>query len=160
MQFDQLTSLLETNFPKAVLGFNAESNPGTIQIEASQLMNVCEYLHSNEQTYFDSLSNLSGIDNGQEESTMEVMYNLYSIPFDIHLMVQVKLDRNSPQVASVANIWRAADWHEREAYDLLGIRFLDHPDLRRILLPEDWEGHPLRKDYEEQEIYHEVKVKY
>ncbi|MEM6735999.1 MAG: NADH-quinone oxidoreductase subunit C, partial [Bacteroidota bacterium] len=61
---------------------------------------------------------------------------------------------------SVSGIWRGANWHEREVYDLLGIKFKNHPDLRRILLPEDWEGYPLRKDYQEQELYHEIKVKY
>ena len=89
-----------------------------------------------------------------------MLYHLYSIPHDIHLALKVELDRTKPEVDSVTEIWKTADWHEREAYDLLGIHFKNHPDLRRILLPDDWEGHPLRKDYVEQEKYHEIKVKY
>ena len=65
-----------------------------------------------------------------------------------------------PQVPSLVKIWKTADWHEREVYDLVGVNFKGHPDLRRILLPEDWEGHPLRKDYQEQEKYNGIKVKY
>ena len=91
---------------------------------------------------------------------MEVIYHLYSIPYDLHLALSVELSRKQPTVDSVTAIWRGANWHEREAYDLLGIQFNNHPDLRRILLPEDWDGFPLRKDYQEQENYHDIKVKY
>jgi NADH-quinone oxidoreductase subunit C len=69
------------------------------------------------------------------------------------------LDREKPSIASVSSVWRTADWHEREAFDFYGIQFEGHPDLRRILLPEDWEGHPLRKDYVEQMKYHGIQVK-
>ena len=80
-------------------------------------------------------------------------------------MLKVEVARNTeegklPQVPSVSSIWKTADWHEREAFDLVGIEFTNHPDLRRILLPSDWEGYPLRKDYKEQEEYHGIKVKY
>jgi NADH-quinone oxidoreductase subunit C len=75
-------------------------------------------------------------------------------------MVKVDLDRARPIVPSVYSIWKAADWHEREAFDLLGIQFEGHPDLRRLLMPADWEGHPLRKDYQEQNYYRGIKVKY
>ena len=121
---------------------------------------MCDLLLSNDQTYFDSLSCLTGIDNGEEEGTMEVVYHLYSIPYDLHLTLSVEVDRKEPSVDSVTDIWGGANWHEREAFDLLGIQFNHHPDLRRILLPNDWEGFPLRKDYSEQETYHDIKVKY
>jgi NADH-quinone oxidoreductase subunit C len=96
---------------------------------------------------------------------MEVIYNLYSIPFEHSLMLKIIFPRNKedeplPVVPSVSAIWRTADWHEREAFDLVGISFSNHPDLRRILLPEDWVGYPLRKDYEAQEYYHGIQVKY
>jgi NADH-quinone oxidoreductase subunit C len=91
---------------------------------------------------------------------MEVIYTLYSIPNHFTLHLRVVLDRTLPSVSSVSSIWRTADWHEREAFDLLGIQFSGHSDLRRILLPEDWEGHPLRKDYVEQSKYHGIQVKY
>jgi NADH-quinone oxidoreductase subunit C len=91
---------------------------------------------------------------------MEVIYTLYSIPNHITLHLRVILDRSSPVISSVSSVWRTADWHEREAFDFFGIEFANHPDLRRILLPEDWEGHPLRKDYVEQSKYHGIQVKY
>jgi NADH-quinone oxidoreductase subunit C len=76
------------------------------------------------------------------------------------LHLRVVLDREKPEVPSLSGIWKTADWHEREAYDFFGIQFTGHPNLTRILLPADWEGHPLRKDYVEQERYHGIKVKY
>jgi len=160
MEFEAIKSLLEEVFPNTVVEEDTNARPQTLTIDAKQIEKVCDFLHSSEKTYFDFLSCLTGIDNGAEQNTMEVVYHLYSIPFDHHLALKVILDRANPVVGSVTRIWRTADWHEREAYDLLGIYFEGHPDLRRILLPEDWEGHPLRKDYEEQEMYHEVKVKY
>ena len=160
MQFEGIKSLIEAELPGAVHGEDEASSPRALLIQKDQIVDVCKLLHVNEKTYFDSLSCLTGLDNGEEKNTMEVIYNLYSIPYDLRLALKVELDRSNPVIDSVTEIWKTADWHEREAYDLLGIKFNGHPDLRRILLPDDWEGHPLRKDYVEQEKYHEVKVKY
>ncbi|MEM7297855.1 MAG: NADH-quinone oxidoreductase subunit C [Bacteroidota bacterium] len=160
MQFEEIKSSIEGSFPDAIVGEVVDSTPPTLKIRPNQIVSVCEHLHSNDKTYFDSLSCLTGIDNGSEKNTLEVVYNLYSIPYDLDLSLSVELERDNPQVDSVSSVWRGANWHEREAYDLLGIKFKNHPDLRRILLPEDWEGYPLRKDYEEPETYHKVKVKY
>lgn len=137
-----------------------KSSPKAIVIPAEDLVKVCTELHQNPDTYFDMLSCLAGIDNGIQANSLEVIYNLYSIPFNIHLMVRVMLPRENPVIDSVTSIWRTADWHEREAFDMLGIKFTGHPDLRRILLPADWEGFPLRKDYHHQEYYCNVKVEY
>ena len=122
-------------------------------------------LYEHEKTYFDHLACLTAIDNGPTLNTLEVIYNLYSIPYNLPLMLKVEVQRNKaaeplPEIPSVSHIWASANWHEREAYDLMGIRFKNHPDLRRILLPADWEGHPLRKDYKLQERYHGVSVAY
>lgn len=134
-------------------------------LQTECLAEVCLELHNNPQTYFDFLSCLTGIDNGPEAGTMEVVYNLYSIPYDHHLMLKVIVARNTenqtiPSVPTVSHIWRTADWHEREVFDLLGIYFTNHPDMRRILCAADWEGHPLRKDYKLQDYYHGIKVPY
>lgn len=91
---------------------------------------------------------------------MELVYNLYSIPYNHHIAIKVALDRNAPSVRTLSDIWRTANWHEREAFDLFGINFTDHPDLRRILLPADWEGFPLRKDYQHQDRYRNIKLNY
>lgn len=136
------------------------TSPKTVVVSPSQIATVCSTLQAEPSCYFDMLSCLTGIDNGTDAGTMEVVYNLYSIPFDSHLMLRVVLPRDNPEVPSVAGVYKTADWHEREAYDLFGIRFTGHPDLRRILLPADWEGYPLRKDYKHQEYYRGVRVEY
>ncbi|MGB5929519.1 MAG: NADH-quinone oxidoreductase subunit C, partial [Cyclobacteriaceae bacterium] len=120
-------------------------------------------LYRHPDTYFDFLSCLTGLDNGPGQPA-EVIYHLYSIPFNQKIVLRTELpkpqDGSLPAVPTVSHIWKTALWHEREAYDLVGIAFTGHPDLRRILLPADWEGHPLRKDYDEQAYYHGIKVAY
>jgi NADH-quinone oxidoreductase subunit C len=106
------------------------------------------------------LSCLTGIDNGPEAATMEVVYNLYSIPFNHHVALKVILPRENPVVDSVIDIWKTANWHERELFDMYGITVNGHPDMRRILMPADWEGYPLRKDYRQQEYYRDIKIEY
>ncbi|WP_044171888.1 NADH-quinone oxidoreductase subunit C [Flectobacillus major] len=137
----------------------------SITVPVAQIADICQILYQHEDCYFDMLSCLTAIDNGEAKNTMEVIYNLYSIPYEHKIMLKVVFDRAlpneaPPQVPTVSHIWKTADWHEREAFDLMGIQFSNHPDLRRILLPEDWEGHPLRKDYQAQEYYHGIQVKY
>jgi NADH-quinone oxidoreductase subunit C len=157
MDLASIKDLLQTQFK-----FEAEweEQMGRLTLPAEQILPVCEFLWKNPATYFDSLSCLTAIDQGPEAGKMEVIYTLYSIPNHLTLHLRVILDRSTPTISSVSSIWRTADWHEREAFDLLGIQFSGHPDLRRILLPEDWEGHPLRKDYVEQSKYHGIQVKY
>jgi NADH-quinone oxidoreductase subunit C len=136
-----------------------------LTIKKEMIHEACLELYNNEKTYFDFLSCLTGLDNGLAIGTMEVIYHLYSIPFNHHIILKVELIRNKeeeslPSIATVSNIWRSANWHEREIFDMYGITFEGHPDLRRILLPSDWEGYPLRKDYKHQEYYHGIKVEY
>ncbi|MCR8978250.1 NADH-quinone oxidoreductase subunit C [Brevibacillus laterosporus] len=94
---------------------------------------------------FDYLSNLHGVD---YEDRMEVYYHLYSYAHHQSLAIKVKTTREASSVASVVDVWPGADWNERETYDLLGIHFVGHPNLVRIMMPDEWVGHPLRKDYE------------
>jgi NADH-quinone oxidoreductase subunit C len=146
-----------------ILSIDENSTPPSLEVPTEKIDLICQELHQNQNCYFDFLSCITGIDNGPEAGTMEVIYNLYSIPFDLKLMLKIKLIRNAdgeelPSVPTVSHIWKTADWHEREIYDLVGIKFTGHPDLRRILLPADWEGHPLRRDYKNLEIYHGIKV--
>lgn len=160
MTFSEIKSLIEEQLPNAILGEDLAATPKALLINSEMILEVCELLHTNEKTYFDQLSCLTGLDNGPESGTMEVVYNLNSIPKNLQLMLKCELKRSSPEINSVTSIWRTANWHEREAYDLVGIKFNNHPDLRRILLPTDWEGHPLQKDYTEQEKYHGITVAY
>lgn len=136
------------------------TTPQTISINSLTLVEVCDFLYKNPSTYFDQLSCITGIDNGPQANTMEVIYHLYSIPFNQSLAIKVVLPREHAAIESISAIWKSADWLEREVYDMFGIHFNNHPDLRRILMPADWEGHPLRKDYQHQEEYRDIKVKY
>ncbi len=138
----------------------AHSTPFGLIIKAESLLSVCEMLHKNPTTYFDMLSCVTGIDNGIEAGTMEVIYHLYSIPLNQSLALKVILPHENPEVGSVVSIWKSANWLEREVFDMFGINFKNHPDLRRILMPADWKGYPLRKDYLHEEYYRNIKIEY
>lgn len=166
MTFPELKSLLTGHFgEEIVLKAEETAVQPALVVPTGRIAEVCAFLHEHEATYFDFLSCLTALDNGPAKGTMEVIYHLYSIPYEHHLVLKVGVPRNAegeslPEVPSVSGVWRTADWHEREAYDLVGIRFAGHPDLRRILCAADWVGHPLRKDYRQQETYHGIKVAY
>jgi NADH-quinone oxidoreductase subunit C len=117
----------------------------TIVVPKEKWLEVARLLKEEDSLAFDYLQNLSGVD---YETHMEVVYHLYSFRHRHSLCVRVKTERDEARVDSVTSVWLGADWNEREVYDLLGIRFDGHPYLKRIFLPEHWEGHPLRKDYE------------
>ena len=158
--FDQILLLAKSSCAHGDCMVEENATPKGIKIDRGDLMSVMISLLNDPIAYFDMLSCVTGVDNGPEANTIDIVYNLYSIPLDHHLMVRVTLPRDKPEVQSVCSIWRTANWHEREIFDLFGVQFLNHPDLRRILLPADWEGHPLRKDYKHQDYYRNVKVAY
>jgi NADH-quinone oxidoreductase subunit C len=118
---------------------------------------VAKYLRDDEEMQFDFLSCLSGLD---LKGKFAVTYHLASTTKKHKIVLRVELPGENPAVQSVETIWKTANWHEREAFDMFGINFVDHPDLRRILMPYDWEGHPLRKDYQVPEFYNGMKVPY
>lgn len=157
MDLQEIKALLENELKRSV---ELNEKSGQLTLSTQDLVAVCDFLWRNPTTYFDSLSCVTAIDLGVDSGQMEVIYTLYSIPFHVTLHLRVVLDREKPEVPSLSGIWKTADWHEREAFDFFGIQFIGHPNLTRILLPADWEGHPLRKDYVEQERYHGIKVKY
>jgi NADH-quinone oxidoreductase subunit C len=117
----------------------------TLFISKDRWLEAARLLKEHEELAFDYLQNLAGVD---YEEHMEVVFHLFSMRHRHAVGVRVKTERADPEVPSVTCVWAGADWNEREVYDLLGIRFTGHPDLRRILMPDDWVGHPLRKDYE------------
>ena len=139
--------------------------PPAIHVPSFYIEKACQILYTHKKTYFDYLACITALDNGLKDNTLELIYNLYSIPYNRPLMLKVLVTREKPgeqlpEVPSVSHIWRSANWHEREVYDLMGIAFINHPDLRRILLPADWKGYPLRKDYTLQERYHGIETTY
>lgn len=155
---DELQSLIREIVPAAEAIPN--STPAGMIIPADKLVSLCVELHRNPTAYFDMLTCVTGVDNGAEAGTMEIIYHLYSVPFNHSLALKVIAPRSNPEVESVVPVWKSANWLEREVYDMFGIVFKNHPDLRRILLPSDWNGYPLRKDYQHEEYYHGVKIKY
>ena len=115
-----------------------------IQVKPELLVETAAYLKINEDTRFDVLFSVSGVD---RPDCFEVVYHMFSTIFSKKLVLKAVLNKNNPEIESLSGIYSAANWHERETYDLFGIKFLNHPNLERILLPNDWKGHPLRKDY-------------
>ena len=134
------------------------ASPFTIAIKPVQLLSVAQALHRHSSVYFDMLTCVTGVDNGPQVNTIEVIYHLYSIPFNLSMALKVMLPRDAAAVESVTSIWKSANWMEREVFDMYGVNFVNHPDLRRILMPADWEGYPLRKDYQQQESYRDITV--
>lgn len=120
----------------------------TIVVPREHIVEACSFLKTAPGLDFDLLSDLCGFDRGpEEEPRFEVNYHLFSTTRYHRLRLKVVLNEEDPRVATVTGVWRTANWHERETYDLFGVIFDGHPDLRRILLPEDWQGHALRKDF-------------
>jgi NADH-quinone oxidoreductase subunit C len=127
-----------------VLEFRGEI---TVVVPREHLLRVAEYLATEPSLRFSFLSDITPVDRFPIEPRFEVNYHLVSLDRRERLRLKVKLTGSDPIVHSVTGVWPTANWHERESYDLFGIRFEGHPDLRRILMPDDWEGYPLRKDY-------------
>jgi NADH-quinone oxidoreductase subunit C len=119
----------------------------TLVLHRKYLLNVVEYLRADPALRFSFLSDITTVDRFPLEPRFEVNYHLLSFDLLKRLRLKVRLAGNDPVIPSVIPVWPTANWHERENFDLFGIRFEGHPDLTRILLPDDWEGYPLRKDY-------------
>lgn len=155
---ENLADLLNQPEADTFISYQTNVTQPYLTVPADRLVDVCQLLRTDNRFFFDLLACVTAIDNGPEANTIEVIYNLTSIPYERNLGLRVTVPRANPVVPSVAHIWRTADWHEREAFDLVGVVFANHPDLRRILLPTDWVGHPLRRDYQEMTEYHGIKT--
>jgi NADH-quinone oxidoreductase subunit C len=117
----------------------------TLEIAAGKIVSVCGFLKYDQG--FIRLSTVTGVDRYPAEPRFEVVYHLHCIDRNERLRLKCRLSGADPVIESVTSVWRAANWYERETFDLFGIRFLNHPNLTRIMMPPDWDGHPLRKDY-------------
>ncbi|HXH74773.1 MAG TPA: NADH-quinone oxidoreductase subunit C [Bacteriovoracaceae bacterium] len=158
---NQLADLLNKNVPGARAVVNQAPDAKTdssITIEASTILKAAEWLRSNKEMPYNSLHVISGVDYVEY---MEVCYMLthYDVNDPREFILKIKVtDRVAPAVDSIVKVWAAANFQEREVYDMFGIKFNGHPDLRRILCPDDWEGFPLRKDYIAQKYYNGIEV--
>lgn len=125
------------------------------QVAPWEIEHVSEFLRDDKDLAFDYLECITGVDY-PDDKQIRVVYHVYSYTKKHRVVIKVLLDREDPAMPTLVNVWSTANWQERECFDLLGVLFEGHPDLRRLLLPDDWEGHPLRKDYEEKEEYHGI----
>ena len=126
-----------------------------IKVESSAVFDICHSLRDDEGLEFDYMMSLSATDLAEQ---LGVVYHLYAMKYRHKIVIKTEVPKDNPLVPSVERLWRTADWHEREAFDLIGVVFEGHHNMIRILLPYDWEGHPLRKDYQAPETYHGMKV--
>jgi NADH-quinone oxidoreductase subunit C len=133
--------------PEAVAGVSSFCGELTVVIYREHLRPLAEYLISDPDLAFTYLSDVTGVDRFPIEPRFELNYHLLSLTKRLTVRLRVRLPGDDPATESVVSVWPTANWHEREIFDLFGIRFEGHPNLRRMLLPDDWEGYPLRKDY-------------
>ena len=151
---------LVARFGEEIAGANLEAVSPFAVVAADQIVAVAAFCKDEPDLAFDNLMCLSGVDYPKETPPrMEVVYHLLSYKHGHTFALKVHLPRESPAVATVEGIWGVASWHEREAYDMFGIAFIGHSDLRRILLPDDWIGFPLRKDWQDPDFYNGMRVK-
>ena len=174
MKPEEFLDRLKQKFGERVRGANFEALDPWVEASPEGVVEVCRYLRDEPDLRFNFLNSITVVDYFEPdpkkaaktgwEPHLEVVYHLWSLPNKVSLVVKVMLPRwkddkagELPEVPTVSGVWSTADWHEREAYDLSGVRFTGHPNLRRILCPEDWVGHPLRKDYEMPLEYHGIR---
>ena len=129
----------------AVTGGNYDHGELTLEIAPHKIVSVCGFLKYDQK--FVRASTVTAVDRYPAEPRFEVVYHLHSIEHNSRVRLKCRLGGVDPVIESVTTVWRGANWYEREVFDLFGIRFVQHPNLRRIMMPDDWEGHPLRKDY-------------
>lgn len=149
---------LQDQYAAAVTSFAADALDPFMLVKPDSIVEMCRFLHDDPDLAFDCLTNMSGVD-FLKEDYIQVVLHLYSYTHRHAIVIKVNVSREEPSMPSVEAIWKAANWLEREIYDLLGVVFTGHSDLRRLLMPEDWIGHPLRKDFVEPEEYHGISTR-
>lgn len=151
----QIIDMLKARFTDVVESAELTGTHPHVVVRSSAIVDVCTYLRDEPSLRFDFLRCITAIDL-PDSNKLAVSYDLVSIDHAHCIAVKVELDRDNPRIDTVSGIWPAGDWHEREAYDLMGVTFVGHKELLRILMPEDWPGHPLRKDYQQTDDYHGI----
>lgn len=149
---------LKARFGDRVVSVELAAKDPWILIEPAAIAEVCAYLRDDPEVLCDVMSNQSGVDY-KAEGWIEVVYHLYSYTHRHYVILKARTPRDAAELPTVEGVWKAANWMEREIYDLLGVTFTGHSDLRRLLMPEDWIGYPLRKDFVEPEEYHGISTR-
>ena len=159
LEIGQIIAVIKEKLPEAVVEEILDGVDPFVVVKAEQWGETARLCRDDSRLGFDLLSCISGVDYPEREEgpEIEVIYHLDATVNHHGLTIKVKLPRSDPRVESVEEIWRTADWHERETYDLVGVIFEGHHNLVRILCAEDWVGHPLRKDYEPPDSFHGIK---
>ena len=157
MTAEEIHSALAAKFGESVSPLQPANKDPWVEVKSAAIRDVCAFLKTDSQLHFDCLINLSAVD-WPKKNQIHLVYHLFSYEKRHAFILKVLLDRAAPSVPTVEPVWKSADWLEREQYDLVGVNFEGHPDLRRIMLPDDWVGHPLRKDYAEQPHYHQIST--
>lgn len=155
MKPSELLNIIEAEFGDFILESSDQGFDPYIVVEPDALRDVSFFLRDDERMKFDFLRTSLGID---KIDLIESLFVVYSYELKHQLIVKVELNHKKPEVDTVSDIWKAANWYERESYDLLGINYKDHPDLRRLMMPHDWVGHPLLKDYKSPKKYHDMDL--
>ena len=155
MNAQEIHSKLKTQFGDAVGDLTDAKVDPFVTVEGDWIVEICQFAQAEAGLDFDYCEDVTGID-WPARNLIEVVYHLFSLQHRHQIVLKVVADRSQPSVPSVQGVWKAANWLEREVYDMLGVSFVGHPDMRRILLPDDWVGYPLRKDYQEAGGYHGV----
>jgi len=148
VKINELREHLCAQYPDLCPLFSIEFGDGVLLVECGQLLGAASDLRD---LGFDRLGMVTAVDRGE---TFEMVYRLTSRSMSAGIFLKCEVPRDNPVIQSLTSLWPAANWHEREVYDMFGIEFEGHPDMRRILLPPEWEGYPLRKDYEDERIIH------
>ncbi len=152
MKASEIYEKVAQEFPGVTSAFNGEAMDPYFTVNAAPIKEVCLCLRDDPELKFEVLSDLTALD-FPKENKIQMVYHLQSYTNGHFIVLKVDLPRDEPSITTLEGVWKVANWFEREAFDLFGINFEGHSDLRRIMLPEDWNGHPLRKDYLEQEEY-------
>jgi NADH-quinone oxidoreductase subunit C len=143
---DVILKKLKERFADSILEVREFREELTLIVRKEGIVQICQFLKDDPELGFNFLSDICGVDWPERKPRFDVVYNLYSISKNHRVRLKVRVE-DGEKVPSVTSVWRTANWHEREVFDMFGIGFEGHPDLRRILMSEDWEGHPLRKDF-------------
>ena len=138
---------LQHHFKDDILSINEFRGELTVVVKKKHIVRICEFLRDDEELQFDSLRDVCGADYYRPQDRFEVIYNIFSLKNKYRLRLKVLVDESDLSVPTVTGVWPTANWEVRETYDMFGIKFEGHPDLRRIYMPEEFEYHPLRKDF-------------